>query len=320
MKKINLLLISFFLLAIIVSCGGGNTFEGLSDKNSNEANTIDLNKALDDKRYDFIINELEDKNLNRDKKIILAKAYLGKGGIDFIELLRNIGNYNNDTYSSFAAMFQTEKFTNEQIEESKNYFNKTYDLLDFININKSSSDLYLNKAISIPSLFNCSLKDKDFILISSIAASADALLSVVKIVDKTVKEDESDDNSNDDSNDDSDNSSNKEEFISIVKDNLTERLTQYIEEKYPDLTKEELANKLIQELDEKISDTQIQKLEFIGQMLICGGEVLIENKDFEELKNKFDEFVEQISDSNGEITKESVATYITEKIAEINED
>lgn len=77
-----------FILSVIFGCGG----------NSPEARRYEIQKALDDGKYDFVIGVLERDPTyggaftEEEGKMNLAAAYLGKAGYDLIDIIKDISN------------------------------------------------------------------------------------------------------------------------------------------------------------------------------------------------------------------------------------
>jgi hypothetical protein len=305
MKKSVLIFILISITSILISC---NTFEGIADKNSDEAKRIDLMDDLNKGNYDSVINELENKSsLDREEKMILSKAYLGKGGVDFIKALRAVGDFPDDPYNVFVAMLDATSISERDLTLRKNNYDKVYNTLNFIN-----NKINISPKIEFNSIFNCEMEDKDFILISTIAAAVDSVLTAAYIIDTVTNDNNNDDNTPNEpieGNDSIDNGTIKpiEHMIELSKDKIREKIEIFLNEKNWD--KEEFTNKLIEKIR---TELDIDRLKMLISLILCGGIVLENNDDFIKLKAQFDEFVEQITNENGELTEQSFANYITD--------
>ncbi|MEC9492916.1 hypothetical protein [Flexistipes sp.] len=130
MKKIFYLIL---LLSIFVfyGCGDNNLFEGSADKDSSEAQKVELKNDLDDGNYDSVINELENQdNLDEEERILLASAYLGKAGVDFINALEISEQSNVSSFDTMSAILSYPTLDNDSIDTKENLINKALTTLD----------------------------------------------------------------------------------------------------------------------------------------------------------------------------------------------
>lgn len=79
-RKVGISLIALSSMALF-SCGGGNVFEGLADKNSYEACRFEVSQNLDKGNYDAVLSSSCANPLDR------GAAYFGKAGFDIKDVI-----------------------------------------------------------------------------------------------------------------------------------------------------------------------------------------------------------------------------------------
>lgn len=103
-------LLSLAVPLLLLSCGGYDSL-GLSDKNSTEAKRYEIQKALDEGNYDFVIQALEEDPtyggaFSEDEgRLSLAAAYVGKAGFDINGIIKNMidaGDKGGDEFTTFV--------------------------------------------------------------------------------------------------------------------------------------------------------------------------------------------------------------------------
>ncbi len=121
------LFLSALLLGLVfMGCGDSNIFEGLADDNTNEAKLEEAQIALDKGDYTKAADILQDlcglsaENPTSDPTCdnetisLLASAYMGKAGLDLINIIKTAEDTSNqgqtgtqDTFSEFSSILQT---------------------------------------------------------------------------------------------------------------------------------------------------------------------------------------------------------------------
>lgn len=94
MKKLLTLLQIFLLASVLLSCA--NAFLEMSDKTTDKAKLYDARLRLDKSDWSGAITVLTSLSSGylekREVKVLLASAYAGRCGLDFLELANNIQN------------------------------------------------------------------------------------------------------------------------------------------------------------------------------------------------------------------------------------
>ncbi|WP_273266786.1 hypothetical protein [Flexistipes sinusarabici] len=184
MKKIFYLIL---LLSIFVfyGCGDNNLFEGSADKNSSEAQKVELKNDLDDGNYDSVINELENQdNLDQEERILLASAYLGKAGVDFINALEISEQSNISSFDTMSEILNSPTLDNNSIKTKNNLINKALTTLD-PNYESATLASYETKTLysTTPERkLNVTNPSEDEDLLKGIAATMDTLVIIGDIL------------------------------------------------------------------------------------------------------------------------------------------
>ena len=128
MKKKLILSLSL----LILSCGGYDSV-GISDDNTAEAKRYEILKALDEGRYDYVIQKLENDPTYggaftlEEGKLNLAAAYVGKAGYDYADIINDIleAESQDPSKALIQAFVKRSRGKNlSLLEKAKNLYNE----------------------------------------------------------------------------------------------------------------------------------------------------------------------------------------------------
>ena len=100
----------FLIIILLASCGGYDSL-GISDNSSKEAKRYEVLRALDRGDYDYVISALEEDPTyggaftEEEGKLNLAAAYLGKAGYDYVEIVNELIDAEEDPSKSLIKAF-----------------------------------------------------------------------------------------------------------------------------------------------------------------------------------------------------------------------
>ncbi|HOM29653.1 MAG TPA: hypothetical protein PLS81_09360, partial [Deltaproteobacteria bacterium] len=89
-----------FAALVVSACSNDSAFEGISEKSGRDARVVDAQASLDGRNYDAAIDDLEliytTTALDAEVSRMLASAYMGRAGIDFTLLMKQLPAQSSD--------------------------------------------------------------------------------------------------------------------------------------------------------------------------------------------------------------------------------
>ncbi|MDR2884059.1 MAG: hypothetical protein LBV09_03015 [Deferribacteraceae bacterium] len=274
----------FLLLSVFaVACGDNLMEDTLADDGSNKAKQVDLEAALNDKDYDFIVSKLERGDnatygdLSSREKYLLSLAWLGQTKFD---VLANISNFFEDNLSTGAIISSLQgdsrNLTGDEIQTQK-------------------MPLY-NKILGMTDPDNNTTNDEDLVTVAGIASAMKVLMSITDMTNgllpalastplagiDNVSFDEEDPN-----------------YIVNIFDNLTETEVKTALES------------LVPMLNGDLSYLQDAVDTFIP-------EDLADEADEQEIKEKMDEYIDKLKGGGATITAQSAYDFIMQEMGKKN--
>ncbi|HOJ14631.1 MAG TPA: hypothetical protein PLT69_09090 [Deltaproteobacteria bacterium] len=112
-----------FAALVVSACSNDSAFEGISEKSGRDARVVDAQASLDGRNYDAAIDDLEliytTTALDAEVSRMLASAYMGRAGIDFTLLMKQLPAQSSD--HPFDVMAEIISSPYETIDDGELY-------------------------------------------------------------------------------------------------------------------------------------------------------------------------------------------------------